>query len=240
MARPRRPFPAGFGSTAKRLMQASTDADEYRRLQAVYLAAAEELPNEQIARQTGLSINTVRMVHVRVRRAGVESLVTKARGGRFREHLTKAQEQAVLDRLLPQASAGGVVVVSEIQAALEAAAGRTYHLHSIYRLLARRGWRKVAPRRRHPDHDPAAAAAFKKSGRTTLPTSPRARASTDVRAGSSSRTKPASDGSTTRAGAGRRRGSDRSSRPSRSANTPISSPPSTRSPGSSPPSSTPM
>jgi len=36
---------------------------------------------------------------------------------------------------------------------------------TVYRLLERAGWRKVAPRPSHPRKDPAAEEAFKKSSR---------------------------------------------------------------------------
>jgi transposase len=229
MARPRTPFPAGSGAEAKRLMKSCADPATFRRLQAVFLAADQDLSNAEIAKITELSINTIRVLHVRARRAGVSSLLKKPKGGRFREHLAKAQESAVLKRIIPDAARGGMVVVSDIKAQLEATAGRTYHLHSVYRLLARHGWRKIAPRRRHPDQDPTAVATFQKSGRTSSRISAMPLTSTGVRRGSSSKTKPASAGSATRGAAGPRPKSARSSTLTTSANTPTSSPPSTRS-----------
>jgi transposase len=92
-------------------------------------------------------------------------LKRKPRGGRFREHLSTKEEAAVLATFLTTAEAGGVLVVSEVKAALERAAGQSYHPNTIYTILARHGWRKIAPRRRHPQADAVKQADFKKTGR---------------------------------------------------------------------------
>ena len=223
MARPRRPFPAGSGAMAKDLMNSCKDQATFRRLQAVYLAAENDLSNQEIAKVTSMSINTVRMLHVRARRDGVSSLLKQPKGGRYRQHLAPTAESEVLKQVLPEASNGGMVVVSHIKAALESAAGRTYHLHSVYRLLARHGWRKISPRRQHPSHDPAVAATFQKSGRISSRSFSKKPHNADAPGASTSRTKPASAASAIPAAAGRHQGSGRSSKPNTSANTPTSS-----------------
>jgi transposase len=164
MARRRSGFPAGTGSAVAALMKSSTSKQEFIRLQAVYLAAGEDRPNNEIARVTGLSLEHIRSLHAQVRHAGVESLKSKPRGGRYREHLSAAEEAAVLATFLKAAESGGILVISEVKAALERAAGTTYHQNSIYTILARHGWRKIAPRRRHPQADVAKQDDFKKTG----------------------------------------------------------------------------
>lgn len=165
MARPRSGFPTGCAEAVAALMKASTSKEEFIRLQSVFLAAGENRPNAEISRITGLSLEHIRSLHSQVRHHGVESLKQKPRGGRFREHLSAAAEAAVLSTFITAASSGGVLVVSEVKAALERAAGKTYHLNSIYTILARHGWRKIAPRRRHPQADVLKQIAFKKTGR---------------------------------------------------------------------------
>ena len=64
---------------------------------------------------------------------------------------------------IEQASAGGVLKVAEVQQAYEAQVGKAVPNSTIYRVLARHGWRKVVPRPRHPKADGAARGAFKKS-----------------------------------------------------------------------------
>jgi transposase len=62
-----------------------------------------------------------------------------------------------------RAEAGGMLTVAEIPQAYRQHTGRDVARSTIYRLLDLHGWRKVAPRPRHPKADPAAQAAFKKN-----------------------------------------------------------------------------
>ena len=55
--------------------------------------------------------------------------------------------------LLETAKGGGVLVVSSMRQALEDKLGRKVALSSVYNLLHRHGWRKLAPNRRHPQAD---------------------------------------------------------------------------------------
>jgi len=58
-----------------------------------------------------------------------------------------AQERKFLQPWLEQAVAGAMVVVSPIRAALSQKLERPVKASVVYRLLARHGWRKVAPTR---------------------------------------------------------------------------------------------
>jgi transposase len=84
-------------------------------------------------------------------------------GGRYRQNLTREQEQQLLTPFLEQAAMGGVLVVAPVQAAYEAALGRPVHHSVVYRALHRQGWRKLAPRPKHPKASEEAREAFKKS-----------------------------------------------------------------------------
>ena len=64
---------------------------------------------------------------------------------------------------LARASKGGILVVPQIKAELEAALGRGMALSTVYKLLHRHGWRKLAPDKQHPQSDPVAQAAGKKN-----------------------------------------------------------------------------
>ena len=55
--------------------------------------------------------------------------------------------------------------VSELKRDFETRTGRTVHKTTIYRLLERHGWRKVAPRTFHTKRNPAQTAALKKTPR---------------------------------------------------------------------------
>jgi transposase len=59
-----------------------------------------------------------------------------------------------------------VLVVSGIKQALDKRLGRKVALSSVYNLLHRHGWRKLAPDKRHPKADVAAQEEFKKNSKT--------------------------------------------------------------------------
>ncbi len=73
------------------------------------------------------------------------------------------QETAFLSKFIEEAKAGGVIVVREIKRTYEKAIGHTVPKSTVYRMLARHGWRKIAPRPRHPKADIEKQEAFKKT-----------------------------------------------------------------------------
>jgi transposase len=89
-----------------------------------------------------------------------------ARGGRKRENLSIEQEREFLAPFLEKASAGGILVVGEIKAALDKKLGRSVALASVYNLLHRHDWRKLAPDKHHPQSDPEAQLDWKKNSPT--------------------------------------------------------------------------
>lgn len=60
-----------------------------------------------------------------------------------------------------------MVVVSPIRAALAQHLNKTIAASVVYKLLARHGWRKVAPDTRHPKSDPKVQEEWKKNSRKT-------------------------------------------------------------------------
>ena len=76
-------------------------------------------------------------------------------------------EIAFLRPWVEQAQAGGVLVLSPMRAALAQAVGRRVAASVVYRLLARHGWRKVAPDTRHPKSNPQVQEDWKKNSRKT-------------------------------------------------------------------------
>ena len=69
----------------------------------------------------------------------------------------------MLDEVLREASEGGVLVIPRLKPLIEARLGKTLALSSVYRLLARHGWRKLAPDTQHPRGDPARREDWKKN-----------------------------------------------------------------------------
>jgi len=76
----------------------------------------------------------------------------------------------MLGPFLDEAKKGGILIVSPIKSAYEQTVGREVPDSTVYRMLARHGWRKLAPDKRHPKTDPLAQEAFKKnSPRPSVP-----------------------------------------------------------------------
>ena len=84
-----------------------------------------------------------------VKKGGIDGLLDK-RGGRYRENMSKDEEQAFLEKFKEKAEKGQVVSVKEIQDEYDKAVGHETKPTFIYTVLRRNGWRKVMPRSRHP------------------------------------------------------------------------------------------
>ena len=82
---------------------------------------------------------------------------------RNRANSNLERERQILDEVLPDAATGGVVVIPRIKPAIEAKLGKALALSSVYRMLARHGWRKLAPDTHHPQGDPEAREGWKKT-----------------------------------------------------------------------------
>lgn len=148
------------------LLKRARDVAEQRRIQVVLMRASEALPPEKIAELTGLSVNTVRVLHSRFLREGESCLVGRpGRGGRRHSLLSEAQAQSLLAAHAEEAAQGRMISASALKRDYEKMVGHKVAIASVYRLLAKAGWRKVAPRPSHPKKDPLAEAAFKKTSR---------------------------------------------------------------------------
>ena len=73
-----------------------------------------------------------------------------ARGGRQHQNMTLEEERQLLAPYVALASAGGVLGVSQIKAALDRHLGREVALASVYNLLHRHGWKKRSPDTPYP------------------------------------------------------------------------------------------
>jgi transposase len=149
---------------AQEMILRAKTIDELRQAQAVVLPLAYGLSLEQTARVIGQSKGWV--CRLRNRFLAGETVGDGQRqrpGGRRRENLSVEQEAEVLAPFLERARNGGILVVPQIKAELEEALGRTMALSSVYNLLHRHGWRKLAPDKRHPQSDPVTQEVFKKN-----------------------------------------------------------------------------
>ena len=129
----------------------------------IYNALVAPRKAEEIALHTGVSATTVHRVISTYNRLGPTALETPGKGGRRHEYLSVQEEKEFLAPFFVQAESGEIATVAQIQHAFEVRVGHEVDDSTIYRLLARHGWRKLMPRPRHPQADLQAQAQFKKN-----------------------------------------------------------------------------
>src|SRR5207245_10563793 len=129
----------------------------------IYHALMSRSLAEEIARDTGVSVTTVRRVISTYNRLGLAAIETPGKGGRRHEYMSLEQERSFLQPFFARAAQGEITTAEEMQRAFEAEVKHAVHITSIYRLLDRHGWRKLVPRPRHPKAKPEAKTAFKKT-----------------------------------------------------------------------------
>ena len=160
MARPRR-IDKALVAKARQVVARTTEVEQLRAAQAVLLPALASATLEQTAAILGVGRATVPRLQQRLRQS-VRSRAMRPRwGGRRKALLSAEQEAEFLAPWAEQAKEAGLLVLSPIRAALAQRLGRSASV--VWRLLARHGWRKVAPDTRHPKSDPAAQEAWKKN-----------------------------------------------------------------------------
>jgi len=165
MSRPRR-IDTKLVAKAQTLATQATNVNQLRAAQAILLPALANLTLEQTAAALGVGRASVHRLQQRFRQQlKAARPVPKGWGGRRRALMSLEEEKAFLQPWVEQARDAGVLVVSPLRAALAETLGRKVTSSVVYRLLARHGWRKVAPDTRHPKSDLAAQADWKKNFR---------------------------------------------------------------------------
>ena len=161
--RPQKPFPRETTERMVRLLESTETLDEYRRVQSIYLRSKYGFSAEQIAELVGLQLQTIRNLHSAYLREGEVVLHDKGRGGRRQALLSQEAEDELIAAIEVEGKLGAIVEVHRVQQAYEAKVGRTVAKSTVYRLLHRHGWRKLAPRPQHPNGNEARLEAFKKT-----------------------------------------------------------------------------
>lgn len=164
MARPRR-TDAGLVEKARAVLRSARTLEEFRCAQAVLLPAVANSTLEQTALLLGVGRATVPRLQARFRAMESGAAPGRQWGGRRRALMSVEQEQRFLAPWVEQAKRGEMLVVSPLRAALAQELGRRVSASVVYRMLARHGWRKVAPDTRHPKSDPQAQEQWKKNSR---------------------------------------------------------------------------
>ena len=164
MARPLR-IDSVLVEHARDLAARAEAVEPLRSAQAVLLPALLGATLEQTAVALGVGRATVGRHQARVRRRLADPTPPPQRGGRRHAALSVEEEREFLAPWVERSADGNMPVVAPLRAALAQRLERAVTHSVVYRLLARHGWRKVAPDTRHPKSDPAAQAQWKKTAR---------------------------------------------------------------------------
>jgi transposase len=165
MARPR-VVDKEFVEKAKSAVINAQDLEALREAQSVLFPATLGTTLDQTAELLGVGRATVCRLQKRFRAHSISGKPSKRGwGGRRRFLMTVTEEKEFLASWEEQAKTGSILVVSVIRAALAQKLGRTIRHSVVYRLLARHGWRKVAPDTHHPKSDPKVQEEWKKNFR---------------------------------------------------------------------------
>jgi len=140
--------------------------EDLRCAQAVLLPALLNATLEQTAAALGAGRASIGRYQAKVRHRLTHPAQLDAQwGGRRRAALSLEEEIEFLESWAEQSADGGMLIVAPLRAALSQRLGRPVPHSVVYRLLARHGWRKVAPDTRHPKSDPSVQEEWKKTPR---------------------------------------------------------------------------
>jgi len=163
MARPRS-VDARVVEHARRLAARAQSVEDLRCAQAVLLPALLGATLEQTAMALGVGRATVGRCQAKVRRRLTHPAeLDPAWGGRRQASMSVEEEREFLQPWAVSAADGGMLIVAPLRAALAQRLGHPISHSVVYRLLARHGWRKVAPDTRHPKSDPLTQEQWKKN-----------------------------------------------------------------------------
>jgi transposase len=159
-------LPAEMVDAAREVGRKTRDARELRRAMSVVLSGVLDATLPRVGELIGRSRPTVARFHAEFR-VWFSGRQRKDRewGGRRRAYLTSEEEEEFLAGFFEAVSKGGILVVSEVHGALEQKLGHKVAETTVYRMLARHGWRKIVPRPRHPKADESAREGFKKNSK---------------------------------------------------------------------------
>ncbi len=162
--RPPKEIPDSAKEDLSRALKESRTKREYQRVLCIWLRVIMGLSADQIAFAVGLSVSSVWRIHSIYLREGEAALVcAEGRGGRRNQNMSKEEEEMFLQQFFQEAEKGDILEVSRVKAAYEKHVSHQVPKSTIYRMLDRHGWRKIAPGSRHPKADPVVMEDFKKN-----------------------------------------------------------------------------
>lgn len=166
--RPQTPFPSKTERQITHILKNPKDVGELKRAQCILFRARNNMDSDTISNLVGMSAGSVRNVHSKYIKQGIKSIPSKPKGGRYRYNFEKNEEKELLQKFEKKAQKGGILEVSFIHRAYEKKLGRSVPKSTVYYMLARHGWRKLAPRPHHPKGDQKVIADFKKISENKL------------------------------------------------------------------------
>jgi transposase len=161
--RPPKPISEEEQASLKELLEDTVTKADFQRVQCLWLRAKFQMKSYQVGIAVGLSSGWVRQIQSRYFKAGESKLIGVGRGGRRNQNLSLKEEDQLLARFVDKSKTGGVLVASEVKAAYEQAVGHKVYKSTVYRMLNRHEWRKIAPKSSHPKADAQAQEDFKKN-----------------------------------------------------------------------------
>lgn len=138
------------GKMLRQKMDAVKNKNAYRRLQAVALRY-EGKQRAEVSEITGFNSQWVGHLCRVYREEGIEGLLKDGRRGGNHRNMSNDEEKAFLLRFEELATKGQLITIDDIALAYDDAVGVKHEsLSTVYYLLHKHGWRKVAPRQYHP------------------------------------------------------------------------------------------
>jgi len=143
------------------------DKSAYQRRLAIWLTAVGRFPAHRVAESLCVSKQAIWLWIAQYNQQGPEGLRRVGRGGRRWAWLSWEEEERFLEKRPQAARRGQILTAPQLRAELEKLTARHVSLAYVYRLLHRHGWRKLGPRPRHPQAQPAVQERFKKNSPTS-------------------------------------------------------------------------
>ncbi len=142
------------------LMREAKTASDLRRLQCVYFRG-QGIELEDICKLVQYHKKHIKRIWTEYFKNGVNSLITKPKGGRNNANLSEAEEIELLEKHSEKAKDGKIIKITPLHKALCEKLKKDVAISTTYRLAHRHGWRKIEPRPRHPKRDENVAEYFK-------------------------------------------------------------------------------
>ena len=139
------------------------DKSAYQRRLAIWLTAVCRFPAHRVAESLCVSKQAVWLWVAQYNQQGPEGLRRRGRGGRRWAWLSWEEEERFLEKRQQAAARGQILTAPQLRSELEKLTAHHVSLAYLYRLLHRHGGRKLGPRPRHPQAQPAVQERFKKN-----------------------------------------------------------------------------